>query len=331
MRIAVVGASGNIGTALLRALTREGDEHDILAIARRPPSGEDSRIRWESADIVRDDLFPLLRGCDAVIHLAWLIQPSHRRGDMHRVNVDGSRRVFAATVAAGVPSLLYSSSVGVYAPGPKDELVDETWPRTGIRTSSYSRDKATVEAILDHVEATHPTLRVVRIRPALVFQRQAATEITRYFLGPFAPRRLLGSHVLPIVPLPARMRTQAVHADDVARAFTAALTSRARGAFNIAAEPVLDRERLAQHLGGRPVPVPAWLLRMGADVTWQLRLQPADAGWVDLGLQAPLMDAGRAHRELGWEPRWGSEQALEDLMLGWRHEDAGPTPVLQAP
>ena len=54
------------------------------------------------------------------------------------------------------------------------------------------------------------------------------------------------------------------------------------------------------------MPVPAPLLRAGADLTWKLRLQPTPKGWVDMGLGVPVMDTTRVRRELGWRPAWPS-------------------------
>jgi len=119
MRIVVTGATGNVGTSVVRALGADERVDEIVGIARRLPGWEPARTRWVSADIARDDLRPLFAGADAVIHLAWLIQPSRDGAELERVNVDGSRRVFEAAVRAGVERLVHASSVGVYSPGPK--------------------------------------------------------------------------------------------------------------------------------------------------------------------------------------------------------------------
>jgi nucleoside-diphosphate-sugar epimerase len=63
-----------------------------------------------AANIETDDLVPLLRGADCVVHLAWRIQPSHDVEALRRTNLDGSERVFRAVSAAGVPNLVYASS-----------------------------------------------------------------------------------------------------------------------------------------------------------------------------------------------------------------------------
>src|SRR6185295_9478931 len=101
--------------------------------------------RWAQADVVGDELEPHFHGADAVVHLAWAIQPQHDRELLERTNVQGSERVFAAAAAVGVSNLVYASSVGAYSPGPKDRLVDESWSTAGIVSSIYSRQKAQVE------------------------------------------------------------------------------------------------------------------------------------------------------------------------------------------
>ncbi|MGH3524259.1 MAG: NAD-dependent epimerase/dehydratase family protein, partial [Mycobacterium sp.] len=239
MRIVVVGATGNVGIALLRLLKDHPEVEQIVGIARRPPgndgpadSGFGGRVQWVAADIVSDDLRSAFEGADAVVNLAWQIQPARERGQMHMTNVHGSRRIFDETLSCGAKVLVHASSVGVYAAGPKDRAVDETWPHTGISTSSYSRDKATVEAMLDRLEATHPDLRVVRMRPGLVFQREAGTEIAHYFLGRLVPRGAVRPRWLPATPLSPQIRFQVVHADDLAAAYSAAITRDVRGAFN---------------------------------------------------------------------------------------------------
>ena len=99
--------------------------------------------------------------------------------------------MFDATASAQVPALVYASSVGAYSAGPKDRAVDECWPTDGVTTSFYSRHKAEVERMLDEFEARAPTLRVVRLRPGLIFKREAASEIRRYFAGPLLPSPLV--------------------------------------------------------------------------------------------------------------------------------------------
>jgi UDP-glucose 4-epimerase len=186
-----------------------------------------------------------------------------------------------------------------------------------------------VERLLDDFEARHESIRVARLRPGLIFKREAASEIRRYFAGPLLPSPLVRDRLIPIVPDVPRLRFQAVHADDVANAYRLAVKSDVRGAFNVAADPVLDPPRLARLLGARLVKLSPALLRSGAAATWRLRLQPTPPGWLDMALAVPIMDTGRARDELGWAQDRTSEQTLMELLEGIRTSQGFPTPPLE--
>ncbi len=330
MRIAITGATGNVGTAVVRALQADDQVQEIVGIARRLPDGPaPAKVRYEGADVVGGDLVPLLRGVDAVIHLAWAIQPARDRATTKAVNVEGTGNVLAAAAQAGVRTIVHASSVGAYSPHPHADPVDESFATAGIPTSFYSVDKAACERLLDSFEAAHPATRVVRLRPTLIFQRTAAAEIRRFFLGPFFPGTIVRPGLIPVVPNVAGVRFQAVHADDIAQAYRlAVLDGQARGAYNIAAGPVLDLGSIAELLQARTVPVPFRAARLAAEVTWRARVQPTPPGWLDLAAQAPLLDCGRARRELGWAPTRTSTETMRDLLEGLRDDAGDSTPPL---
>src|SRR4051794_6705116 len=311
MRVVVVGASGNVGTSVLTALAGESAVDSVVGIARRVPEEMSfAKTEWVEADVVSDDLVPLFRGADAVVHLAWLIQPSRDPDLLRAVNVDGSERVFRAAGEAGVGALVYASSIGAYSAGPKDRRVDESWPTEGIATSFYSVHKAETERMLDRLVLEFPDLRVVRLRKALIFKRDAAEEIRRYFVGPFVPTSVLRPSLIPIVPDVDRLVFQAVHSLDVGEAYRLAIVREdAHGAYNVAAEPVLDPDELARLFGARKLRLAPGVVRAGAAAAWRARLTPTPEGWVDMGLGVPLMDVSRIRNELGWEPQRTSGEA----------------------
>lgn len=328
MRAVVVGATGNLGTSVLRSLADEEKVDSILGLARRTPSLAMPKVEWASADVTNDDLVSHFDGADAVILLSWLIQPSHDLNKLWMTNVEGSSRVMRAVKEAGVPALLYASSVGVYSPGPKDEAVDESWARGGIPTSYYGRHKAEVERRLDRFEQDAPDVRVVRMRPGLVFKKEAATGVRRLFGGPLVPGFLARPSLINFIPDIQNLRSQVVHSYDVGEAFRLALTKDVEGAFNLAAEPILDAKEIGRILGARTVPVSARAARAVADISWKLHLQPVSAGWLDLSRQVPIMDTKRAREELGWTPQYSAGDALLDLLKGLRTGAGLDTPPL---
>ncbi|MDM7831300.1 NAD-dependent epimerase/dehydratase family protein [Cellulomonas edaphi] len=341
MHVVVVGASGNAGTALLRRFERDETITSVTAVARRVPAGRPpapySVARWVACDIgtpgpdepVVADLARAMAGADAVVHLAWAIQPSHDRRRLARVNVDGTRRVIAAVARAGVPHLVAASSVGAYSPAPDDVPRAEGWPTDGVHSSSYSVDKAACERLLDGAQATFPDLVVARLRPALIFQRAAGSEVARLFLGPLVPRRILDGH-LPVLPWPDGLRLQAVHADDAADAFREVVVRRARGAFNVAAPQVLRVDDVAALVsGGRSRVVSPRALRAAVTLGWRAHAVAAGPGWLDMAMAAPLLDTTRAERELDLRPRWTAAEALRDLLGGLGEQAGTASPPLK--
>ncbi|WP_337059936.1 NAD-dependent epimerase/dehydratase family protein [Kineococcus sp. G2] len=342
MRIVITGAAGNVGTALLRRLAQrnaEGAGHEVVGIGRRLPPADRSpydTATWTSLDIAdparRGELHDVVRGADAVVHAAWLIQPARDSAELARVNLGGSREVVRAVRETGVPHLVHMSSIGTYAHHPDDDSrVDENWPATGIPTLQYSRDKAAVEAHLDVVEPESPGLTVTRVRPGLVFQRDSASEIARYFAGALVPARALGRVPLPVLPLPHGVRFQVVHADDLADALVRIVEQRAGGAFNLADEPVLGGRDLGRALNARTlVPVPHGLARAAVAASHHARIHPVKPGWFDLGMSVPVMDTNRARTELGWQPAHAAADVLTELLAGMREHAGTASPPLRS-
>jgi len=342
MRIAITGASGNAGTALLRNLQRQLKRKpgslELVGISRRLP--DTSRepyagVQWHTLDVGLERDIPRLEqaldGVDAVVHLAWQIQPNRDLDMLHRTNVMGTRNVLDAAGRAGVKQVVCASSVGAYSKSGKDQRRDESWPAGGMAGSHYSRHKAEQEKLLDGFMAANPGIAVARLRPALIFQEHAGAEIGRYFLGRVLSRLVPPKPWLPILPVPDNLVFQAVHADDVAEAYWRVVDQRASGAFNIAAEPVLTPQELGRILGAKRIlPIPMALLHAVVDLTWRARVQPTDSGWVQMAAGAPIMDTSRAERILAWEPKVSSIDAVKELLAGMgKGEGVSPSPVLK--
>src|SRR4051794_29030814 len=131
MRVVVVGATGNVGTSLLAALAEDDQVDSVVGVARRRPELRVDKVEWAEADVASSDLVPLFRGADAVVHLAWLIQPSRDLQLLRRVNVGGSERVFEAVAEAGGPAPVFSSLGGAFSPGPEGRGIAEAGPTRG--------------------------------------------------------------------------------------------------------------------------------------------------------------------------------------------------------
>jgi len=339
LKVAVTGASGNVGTALLRRLTAPGSGvAEVRGLARRQPPdvAPYAGVRWrltDLGDVTSEDVLPeFLDGVDAVVHLAWALQPGRRPEQLRRVNVEGSRRVARAAAAAGVAHVVHMSSIGAYAPGAVGQRVTEDWPTTGVPSSQYSRDKAEAERTVREVMSRHPGTTLTVVRPTLVLQPEAGSEIGRYFLGPLlfeAARRLPGpvARRLPL-PLPS-LAVSFVHADDVADALERMLDRRVPGPFNLAAEPLMNADTLARALGTVRVPVPAFVLRTAVSAAFTAHVIPTEPGWLDMGIGLPALNTERARKLLDWTPVHPGDEVLAEFVAALGRGEGGPGPLLR--
>jgi nucleoside-diphosphate-sugar epimerase len=114
VRVAITGGSGQLGTLVLRRLADDRAVKEIIALDLRPSLIVSGKLRDLRADIRDPSFGEHLRGCDALIHLAFLVAKRGPRALQDEVNVAGSANVFRAAIGAGVKRIVYASSVAAY-------------------------------------------------------------------------------------------------------------------------------------------------------------------------------------------------------------------------
>jgi UDP-glucose 4-epimerase len=328
LTVAVTGQKGEIGQVWVAALERSSEVSHVLGMARRP--FEPAERGWKKVSYRRGDVLDraavaeLVEGADAVVHLAFIIMGSAR--ESRSVNLDGSRNVFEAAVAAGVERLVYASSVAAYGfhhdnPVPLTEDV----PARGSSEHYYSAQKAEVERLLGDVLNGTSTDAYV-FRPCIVAGRNAPllidslpyTQISERLPG--SVRRLLGGVPIlkPVLPDPG-VAFQLVHHDDVASAMRAGVLGKgAPGAYNLAGTGQLTISELATELGWHSIPVPELAVDAVVEMVARLGFLPAQAQWVSAFREPVIMSAAKARRELGWRPRHNALQTLRETIAATR-------------
>jgi UDP-glucose 4-epimerase len=333
MRVVIVGASGNLGTALLQRLDQDADV-DVAAVSRRvpEPTGIYRTVRsWSSIDVGGPDavarLTTAFAGADAVVNFAWGFQPTRRPDLLHRTGVVGSGHVAAAASAAGVAHLIHTSSVGAYRPRRDLHPVNEAFPVTGVDGSVYSQHKAEAESDLDQWEQQHPEQTITRIRPGFVLQHDAGAALFRYGLPGWLPG--IAMRLLPVLPLDRSFVIPVIHSDDVADAVARLIQRPTAGAFNLAADQPVTRDDVASVLSARPLNVPPTVLAAVVQASWRAQVQPLDAGWIRLAYAVPQLDCSRAKTVLGWQASRDPVHALAEAVSGMRTGSGLPSPVLR--
>jgi UDP-glucose 4-epimerase len=330
LTVAITGPTGDIGRSLLRALDRSTRVGKVLAMARRPFDTKAAGLRkteYRQGDVLdREKVDELVSGADVVVHLAFLIMGS--REDTQRVNLEGSRNVFQAAIAAGAKRLVYASSVAAYGfhadnPSPLTERI----PPRGTERHYYSAQKAELEGTLNEIVAGSST-KAYLFRPCIVAGPDALLllENIPYIQMsermPDVMRRALEllPVLRPVLPDPG-VEFQLVHHDDVATAFRAAIIGRgAPGVYNLAGPGSLTMSDVADALGWYSVPVPDFAVGATAGLVAHLPFVPTEAQWIETLRVPVLMDTSRARRELGWRPEHTAKQILRGMVNSARSD-----------
>src|SRR5216683_3752682 len=175
LTVAVTGPTGEIGQAVVAALERASEVGRIIGMARRPFNPAErgwKKVSYRRGDVLdRGAVTKLLQEADVVVHLAFMIMGGAE--ESRKVNLDGSRNVFEAAVAAGMKRVVYASSVAAYGfhrdnPQPLTEDV----PARGTASHYYSAQKAEVEEMLAEALRGSATAAYV-FRPCIVAGRNA--------------------------------------------------------------------------------------------------------------------------------------------------------------
>jgi UDP-glucose 4-epimerase len=332
LRVAVTGPTGDIGRSLLRSLERSREIETIVAMARRPfdPAAVGLRkTEYRQGDVLdRASVDALVAEADVVVHLAFLIMGSMK--ETRSVNLQGSRHVFAATVAAGTKRLVYASSVAAYGfHADNPPLLDEEVPARGTDRHYYSAQKAELELVLARALDGAPTDAYV-FRPCIVagpdalllLQNIPYIQISERMPGPILRALELLPALKPVLPDPG-VPFQLVHHDDVATAIRAAVLGRGTpGVYNLAGPGKLTTSDLAAALGWYSVPLPDVVLEATAGLIARLPLVPAEAQWIESFRTPVLMDTAKARRELRWRPRHDARETLREMVDAARSSES---------
>jgi len=303
-RIAVTGAWGFLGRHTVERFAGLPDTELVLALDLHPPRSDmsHSNVIAVQRDIraPADDLF-VKHGIELVLHMAYILRPPRDAAWARSINVAGTKALLKSCTAAGTKRVVYPSSTTVYGARPGNSRpFEETDAPNPVPGFQYSEDKVRSERLLARWAKETPDASTSVFRGCVV-------------MGPAADNFILEALTMKWLPVPAfsDAEMQFVYIDDVVDAFQLAAATDAHGIFNLSGKGTVRWRRMVALFGNHAVPIPGPLLQSMTGLSWKLHLQDrSPAAGVNLLRYPWLASSDKARRELGWQPRYTSEQAL---------------------
>ena len=315
LRVAVTGAAGYLGSLLIERLQDCDTVSCILATdIRKPSSTYNDDVDFVHLDITNPfpDLFDRY-DINAVVHLAYILNPGRRSDLARRVNVSGTDHVIEACSNADIAHVVYLSSTSVYGAHPDNpEFLTEEDPVRPIPGFQYSEDKAAAEGRLTEFAERNSSVSITILRGCPVMGPHADNFIANAFRKPALPR--LGSADPPM---------QFIHENDLTEIIVKCLDTRPSGIFNVAGDGTIHWSRMASVMGRRMLrlpPIAWWRL---TSIAWRLGLQsdspPCGLDFIRYRWTA---STDKIKRELGVSLKYTSSEAWESFAAPSQDEHA---------
>jgi len=315
MRYLITGGSGYIGSRLVELLSRRDDAESIVICDVRPPRMHRPRTEFVRLDVRdREGVRTALEQTrpDALVHLAFLLDPIHDDALMYDIDVNGTHNVLEAAAAAGTPQVLVTSSAVAYGAFPDNpEPLTEDDPVRGVASYNYARDKTECDRLCQLWAERHRDRTMTIVRPCIVLGPNVDNSLVRIWTK--APAQFDVGNL--------DNRVQFVHEDDVVEAISKLLDGGHGGAYNVAGDGLMSYRECAELIGLPIRKIPVKALRALAKTSWKLRQAEAPAGQIEFALYPWIVSNEKLKRTLDWRPRYSSREAFEVAM---RHHGKQP-------
>ena len=308
MRLFVTGISGYLGRLLLGSLEHADFVEAVVGLDVKEPPLLPPKLDFRRGDVRDPAIVRHMRGCDAVLHMAFVLDELRDKRLTDDININGSRNVFDRALEAGVPWLIFLSSMAAFAGYPDNPfpIMDDDYPR-GHRGIYYAYAKAEMEHYLRYLRERHPGLRVTVLRPCVIAGPNIDNTVVKLFSQPFA-----------VLPGGNDPETQLITEEDLAEAIMLVLKNRAEGNFNITSDDWVKLSDLMRERGVRAPAVPLGPLCALADLSFRLGTSPVSSHWIRMLSYHLVGSNERIKRELGWKPRKTTLQIFRETFLAPR-------------
>jgi UDP-glucose 4-epimerase len=310
MRYLITGGTGYIGSRLAEQLAARAETERIITLDVNPPAVAQGGTEFVQGD-VRD--FAALRGLmererpDAVVHLAFLLNPIHDEALMYDIDVNGTEAVLRAASETGVEHVLVTSSATAYGAFPDNPRpIAEDWPVRGAPDFSYARHKAEADRLCQLWALSHPERVMTITRPCIVFGPNVDNFIVRSWTK---------ASFLPI-PDGVDEEFQLVHEDDAASALRLLLDAKAPGAYNVAGDGTLHWGESAEMIGLRTREMKMRTLKRIYTIAWRLHAPGVESppGNADFIRHPWVVSNEKLKAETGWQPTADTREVFVETM-----------------
>lgn len=291
--VAVTGAAGGLGRALVERLARRTDLGGLIGVDTAP--GRSEGVTWRAADPRDPLLAERLSGATTVLHLATSYDARADPVERAALNVRGTEAVLDAARATGARVVLVTSA-DVYATGGPLPLPDDAPLRADLPGGLLGEQLA-VERLVARAQVP-----VAVLRPATLVGGTLGPSYDGTMLRHLSAPRLLAARG-------SEPSWQLCHADDLLAALELAAISPLTGSAAVACDGWLPQSQVERIAGKSRLELPIAVARSTAERLHRLGLTTGAPHELD-HLDAPLLVACDRLRGLGWAPRWTNEEAL---------------------
>lgn len=309
MNLLITGVSGYLGGLVLEALAGEPSAERIVGVDVKPPRGATRKLEFHRLDVRDPRIMELMAGCDAVLHMAFVLDEIRDKELTYDININGSRNVFDSCLGAGVPWIIHLSSMAVYGPHPDNPvpLTESDFPR-GAPDCYYCYSKAQIEHYLRWLGRANPELDITVLRPTVILGEKIDNTVSWMFARRFA------ASIKGRDPL-----AQFIHEQDLVEAVMLVLRERALGTYNITSDDYIRLSEMMERAGMIAPAVPKKLLCRLADISFRVGTSPVSSHWIRMFSESMVGTSERL-KELGWRPTYTSSGLFDEYLAGRRKE-----------